>query len=300
MPRRDHSYVFLKRIARSRLAPSLRRWLPSLVRRTLVALIDLPTFVTKTTDLRSLYRVLFLGSGIRGTEPVAVRMRFLSGLPVYLRPGTADVYVARNLAVQQPHLPPHEIRVDDARLVWDLGANIGLAAFDYAVRWPRARVIAVELEPENAELCRRNLSRFGQRCEVVQAAIWPTDGEIGLEARSSSDGSTLETNSYRASASAVSDGAIPAISLDTLLARIGEWHTVDYCKLDVEGAERSVLRGDAEWAKAVARIAVEVHGDYTAADCRNDLTRLGFHVCQGSEDNLVFGAHTPVVSTAGR
>jgi hypothetical protein len=47
--------------------------------------------------------------------------------------------------------------------------------------------------------------------------------------------------------------------------------------MDVEGAERRLLRENADWLREVRSIKV-VHGSYRPADCITDLESLGFDV----------------------
>jgi FkbM family methyltransferase len=227
------------------------------------------------------------GTGTASTEPIAVHLRALPGHDVHMRPGTADVAVVRDLMIKHPHLPPHAIEPDDARVVWDLGAHIGLAALDYAERWPNAHVVAVELEPQNARVCRLNLAPVGSRCEVIEAAVWSSDGEVQMQPESDQ----ADTNAFRAEGRTDAIGqTVPALSLNTLLIRTTASRPVDLCKLDVEGAERRVLRENTGWAESVRTVVVEVHDDYTAEDCAEDLRRLGFDaIAPGRAENIVVG-----------
>jgi len=45
---------------------------------------------------------------------------------------------------------------DDAGLVIDAGANIGLSALTFAHRWPAARIVCLEVDDANLELLCRN------------------------------------------------------------------------------------------------------------------------------------------------
>ena len=47
-------------------------------------------------------------------------------------------------------------------------------------------------------------------------------------------------------------------------------------KMDIEGAERRVLRENTEWAASVHAIKVELHPPYSVSDCSADLQKLGF------------------------
>jgi FkbM family methyltransferase len=220
-----------------------------------------------TADLRSLRTWARLsaievheGSGGRA---VRVRLRPLGGQSIALRPSTSDADTVWGTFARRYHLPPPEL--DGIRTIWDLGANIGLTMADLAERHPGARVLGVELDADNADLARLNTAPWGERCEVVHAAVWPEDGEVRYERWAGG------TASYRAEGG---PDRAPAVSLDTLLREHGG--PVDYLKVDVEGAERRLLRERAAWAHSVRCLKVEVHDPYTVEECERDLRALGF------------------------
>lgn len=64
--------------------------------------------------------------------------------------------------------------------------------------------------------------------------------------------------------------------MNTLVGQYAAHQIVDYIKMDIEGAERDVLRLNTEWATRVRCIKVELHGGYTKAQCIGDLSALGF------------------------
>ena len=70
--------------------------------------------------------------------------------------------------------------------------------------------------------------------------------------------------------------AVSAISPWSLLALDGAGAVVDYAKIDVEGAERELLRETTGWAERVRTVSVEVHEPYTVEECSEDLRALGF------------------------
>jgi FkbM family methyltransferase len=253
--------------------------------------VDFPVMRRIAGDRASQRRLVRMnadtGSAGASVPPLAVHLRGLPGHEIYLRPGTADVAVVRDLMMKQPHLPPETLEPIDPHLVWDLGAHIGLAALDYARRWPNAHVVAVELEPHNASLCRRNLAPFGSRCEVIEAAVWFSDGSVQIDF----DSDHADTNAFRAEAGATDGGrSVTSLSLNTLLARTAGDRPVDLCKLDIEGAEQGVLRENTDWAERVTTLAVEVHDDYTTDECTSDLRRLGFDaILPGRAENIVVG-----------
>ena len=222
-----------------------------------------------TGDLQSLRRYARL-SAIevhegRAEATVDLRLRPLEGRSVAVRPSTSDVDTVWGVFGRRYHVPPGE--VGDPRLILDLGANIGLTMADFAVRYPRARVVGVELDDVNAELARRNVAPWAERCLVENAAVWPSDGEAWYDPWPGG------TATYRATPDAGGGRRVRAISLASLVAKHGP---VDYMKVDVEGGERALLQDGSGWASRVRTIKVELHGSYARAACEADLTRLGF------------------------
>jgi FkbM family methyltransferase len=165
------------------------------------------------------------------------------------------------------HWPPPDLH--PLRLIVDLGANIGAAMALFAHAFPSARIIGVEPDPSNAALCRRNVEPWETRCEVVEAAAWPDEGNIRLTGEASS-------------AFKVDTGAggreVPAVSLTTLLQRYAADEAVDYLKMDVEGTERELLSRGTGWIERVRCVSVEVHEPYRTEQCIEDLEQLGFYV----------------------
>ena len=208
-----------------------------------------------------------------GGRVVRVRLRPLGGREVLLRPSTSDADTVWGTFAGHYHLPPPE--AGEPRLIWDLGANIGLTMADMAVRFPGARILGVEMDAENAELARRNLRAWAGRCHVVQAGVWPEDGEIRYHRLAGgTSGHHVADVSRESTAGDVATA--PALSPSTLLSRCGAGTTVDFAKVDIEGAERELLRTATGWADRVRSITVEVHEPYSTAECEADLQAMGF------------------------
>jgi FkbM family methyltransferase len=211
-----------------------------------------------------LARVRFLPLG-RET-PVSLRVDGTT-LDLFLRPRSSDPIVVTETFVGRYHLPP--IPFARVRTILDLGANIGLTMAHLAVLCPNARVIGVELDQQNIELARRNLARWGDRCTLIAGAVWIRDERLGYR--------LAEGEECGAALAAEGGLDVQGLTLDTLLTSIG-WEAVDYVKMDIEGAERAVLKQNTDWAGRVLSIKVETHGAYSRRECAADLERLGFTV----------------------
>jgi FkbM family methyltransferase len=140
--------------------------------------------------------------------------------------------------------------LDDLRnikTIIDLGGNIGLASALMCSRWLGCTVIAVEPDAGSFSLMCRNLEPYGVRC--IEGAVWPTKGEVAL--KHSGDG--------REWARSVGEGSgVRAYDLTELIALLGS--DVDLLKIDIEGTEALLFRGDTSWLGRVKNIAIELHG----------------------------------------
>jgi FkbM family methyltransferase len=207
-----------------------------------------------------------------GGRVVRLRLRPLGGRTVRIRPSTSDVDTIWGTFAGHYHRPPPE--AGSPRLIWDLGANIGLTMADLAERYPQARIVGLEMDPENAALAHENLRPWGERCEVIEAAAWPRDGELRYVRLAGATSAHYVTGAPLDADPAVTSAH--ALSPYSLLALDGRDVTVDFAKIDVEGAESALLRENAGWARQVRTVSVEVHEPYTVGECEADLRALGF------------------------
>jgi FkbM family methyltransferase len=201
--------------------------------------------------------------------PVKLAIRKLNGGAIRCRPGTSDPWVLWDVFRNGFHLPPECIV--EPRCILDLGANVGYTAAHFAVVFPKARIVAVEMDSDNANIARENLAAYLPRCELVHAAVWTSDGETTY------GGS--EQQGYRISqlddVSSGSTKSVATVSISSLLDRHGI-DIVDYLKMDIEGAEARVLAENTEWMQQVNAMKVEIHPPATIESCSKLLTNAGF------------------------
>lgn len=208
--------------------------------------------------------------------PERVALRALGGGEILIRPGSADSDVALGAFYGRYHLPRS---LPPPALIWDLGCNIGLTMRQMAEAYPDARLIGVELDPENLELAERNLAAVRDRCELIEGAVWPDPGTVAYGTPSGEDAYRVESSGEAGAA-----GSAAAVPLNDLIARFG---SPDYVKMDIEGAESEVLKRNTEWSGRVALIGVEYHSPYALEDCEGDLQALGFGAFDVHERGLL-------------
>jgi FkbM family methyltransferase len=119
----------------------------------------------------------------------------------------------------------------DARVVVDVGSNIGISALYFLTRSERARVYAFEPVPSNVARLRENLTGLADRFAVREAAVAERAGRVrfGVEPTGRYGGIGVRTGrTIEVECLDVND------VLAEVLAREG---TIDVLKLDTEGAE---------------------------------------------------------------
>ncbi|GAB4214534.1 MAG: hypothetical protein OHK0022_53200 [Roseiflexaceae bacterium] len=192
---------------------------------------------------------------------VGVALRVLAGsqmlelrLPGYPRPilargDTSDLHVFEKVFVREEY----RCFLPEARRIVDLGANVGYAALYFAQRYPEARVIAVEPDPANYALLRRNTAVYPQ-VVPLQAAVWSRRTHLRIT-------NPDDASWSRRVAEQPGDGlgGVPAITMAELLALCGD-EPIDILKIDIESAEKELFDDPAAaWLDRVHVIIIELH-----------------------------------------
>ncbi|MHB8185477.1 MAG: FkbM family methyltransferase [Dermatophilaceae bacterium] len=135
-------------------------------------------------------------------------------------------------------------------VVVDLGANIGLTNLFYHWTLHPRSIIAVEPDPSNAQLVRENLA--GLPAVVLQAAVGSHDGTARFAQNRASNLGTFSSHP--------SGIEVLVMSMDSVLKSVPEGANI-LVKLDIEGGEEELLRGDTGWLSRVDGLIVEFHPD---------------------------------------
>ncbi len=175
-------------------------------------------------------------------HPVSVRMKGASDEFVF-----DEIFVRHEYRPICEHLRHHEV-------ILDLGANVGYASAFFASRFPDARIIAVEPDPENFALCRENLKPYGSRITTLQGAVWSSCSKLALSHEVGEGWATQVVAANNDASSEVEGWDLPTL-LD--ICRV---ETVDLLKIDIEGSEAEVFCGNSlPWLSRVRNICIELH-----------------------------------------
>ena len=191
----------------------------------------------------------------------SVGLRSLGGATC-VRSHSSDLEVLDELLISHDYDPLLELLPESPRTIVDLGANVGLVGRWMLTRYPKARLVAVEPQPENVEVLRENLARFAN-ATVVPTAIGATEREVTLHAAIAGHYARF-TMVGEPPKDAVSH-QVPVITMQQLFAETG-LDQIDVLKVDIEGAERELFSDCSSWIHAVGTILVECHFDFTATD----------------------------------
>lgn len=169
--------------------------------------------------------------------------------------------------------------IKEGSVVYDIGAHVGFYTLLASVLvGPRGKVIAFEPLPRNIRYLKEHVRL--NRCDnvlIVEAAVGDESGIASFE-----EG----TNSYTSHLSSKGCIKVRTVNLDDLVLS-GEIPLPDYMKIDVEGAELSVLSG----AKSILSnyhptIFLATHGIEVHQQCCQFLKSIGYDLQSINEKNI--------------
>ncbi len=179
-------------------------------------------------------------------------------------PQWQDIFVRRVLAFRSNNPAPR---------IFDCGANVGLASLFFKRAYPAARVTAIEADPTLFAMLRTNLrANRAADVETIHAALWNSNGTLAFRCEGSDSGmiGTLP-------------GAIDGRSVTVQSLRLRdllEREACDLLKLDIEGAEDTVLEDCEPVLHRVAAMVMDLHEfdprTRQAPRVLERLTRAGF------------------------
>lgn len=165
---------------------------------------------------------------------------------------------------------PH---ANDAPRILDLGANCGLSALFFLLRYPLLRLTCVEADPAIYGILKANLHPWTKEKQVdLRNAAVAGSGGDSLFYSTGADTGRLAPHSFLTARSV----SVPAITLDELIDG-----PVDFLKMDIEGAETEVLLSSRKLSM-VSRLFVEYHSfasqQQQLVDLLGTLRQSGFRI----------------------
>ena len=216
--------------------------------------------------LRSIFAGLGVRSGLKWIwchtlergEPIEYTLR-PRGIahPLVVRRGTSDSQAFKLIFLNREYACLEDL--SDVRLVIDCGANVGYSAAYFLSVFSGCSVIAIEPDPSNFAVLKRNLTAFGNRANCIRAGVWSFSASLSLSKEKYRDGSqwSKQVRVCRPDEEAEFEG----LDIATLLTTSG-YERISLLKMDVEGAEAVIFSENYEsWLDKVDAIAIELHDD---------------------------------------
>lgn len=141
----------------------------------------------------------------------------------------------------------------------DCGSNIGIATLFFKIHYPQATVFCFEPDPNAFLILKKNISANNFKdITLINAAVSNTQGyinffgEIDTQEPAGTGNSIIEAWGKQRHTSCMV--RVKAVQLSTYINQ-----TVDFLKLDIEGAEQQVLEELGDKLHLVREIIAEVH-----------------------------------------
>lgn len=233
---------------------------------------DLKKMASATADLRSFLRFAadlllcrasahskYLHRALDRKSGQSRQIRLRGGVQLVYRINKGDLQSIREVWLDEAYRLPSTLGASTkADVLVDLGANIGLTSVWLCKRYGFTTVLAVEPSSGNARLACLNLRRNGIQAQVIEAAVGPKDCTAFYQEEEASSMGHV----------ALQGKPISMLSMKSVLDHLAAGTPVDLVKMDIEGGEEALLRGDLTWLDSVQGIIAELHPeiiDYPAA-----------------------------------
>jgi len=207
-----------------------------------------------------------------GQRLPALRLR--SGLVIRHADGDDPLMLLNEIFVKRSYRQRR--RTPQARMLVDIGANIGVVTLTWANRFPQARIHAYEPHPRTYRTLAMNVrdNALDGRVETFSEAVGRTAGHLAL---SSPFISALATAYAHTATEAVQ---VPCVDANEVARRAGG--SIDVLKIDAEGAEADILESATPATlTAITELMLEYHDQLAprALDrCMRVLQAAGFQL----------------------
>ena len=196
----------------------------------------------------------------------AVDSPFLDG-PTLLRLGTSDWMMFEELLCGGEYEPLFKSEPAGTRVILDLGANVGISLKLWQKAFPETLIVAVEPDPANLAIARRNA---GTSVQFIQAGAGAHAGRFFLGQSGPSCGYKMSDQPMQSD-----DIAVDVLTIPQILEAAHIKGQVDLLKCDIEGSESTLFKNCGPWIKSVQHVVVELHAPYSSEEFLNDIRHSG-------------------------
>ena len=192
--------------------------------------------------------------------------------PLYARLATTDFVVLDEIFMAGEYDGLLSGDLGPVRQVVDLGANVGFSVRLWQQKFPAAKIIAVEPDEANLEVCRRNVAAGPApgNVSLVRACVAGTARPVYLDRTGGEYALSMRDGQGDGGAQ-----PIQALPLDGILQEHQAAVVIDLLKCDIEGAEAEVFADCRPWIDRIRTLVIELHPPYSGEQFLDDLRRNG-------------------------
>lgn len=172
--------------------------------------------------------------------------------PFSLRDNPYDYATFEEVLVRQTY--QIDLGFSPTRII-DGGGNIGLTAAYFASRYPAAKIITVEPDPNNFELLKKNTAGY-PNITALNTGLWSSSASLVVRDLGLGDNGFVVEE-----VDPSTPGSLRAVSIGDIMQQ-QQWDTIDLLKLDVEGAEKEIFSSNTEsWLPKTKVLVIELHDE---------------------------------------
>jgi FkbM family methyltransferase len=173
---------------------------------------------------------------------------WINGNKLLLRRGKTDILVFKKIFIDREYDFKLTGSVNN---IIDAGANIGLSAIFFSIKYPMAKIIAIEPEHSNFILMQTNVSPYPNIIPVL-GGISNQSGKFAIKNTSGDHWNFMLENCTTESG----DGSF--YTIHELMDKY-ELDHIDFLKIDIEGGEEMLFKDNTNWLKKTKALSIELH-----------------------------------------
>lgn len=147
--------------------------------------------------------------------------------------------------------------IREPKLIFDAGANIGLAAIYFANKYPNSQIIAIEPDKDNFALLQMNVASYANIIPLY-AALWYKNDIIDLIDPGLGKWGYMTLELSNSDKKQQIKNQVQGLTVNTIMQKYSVEH-IDIMKIDIEGAEKEVFSNSYLWLDKVDAIIIELH-----------------------------------------
>ena len=215
------------------------------------------------TKMKWLFRsrsFTFLMDKLAGPDPGKTHEYSWNGTHLHYRPGTSDQALIYEILLRPNRKADYWLPPDiHAKVVLDIGANIGIASTYLSRRFPKAQIYAFEPITANFSILKTNVDPLGN-VRPIQAALGAIDGTIEM-LQSDTETNLGGYSLYEAGSNTKVRTSVEMRRASSLMRELN-LPSADVIKIDTEGSEYAILTDlGKEFLHKVQWIYGELHGN---------------------------------------